>query len=73
MSAKDDFTIAEVFVSIRTATGELVEEGNAILNPINRNKWTYTAVTVNPALAGGSVSVTARDIPGNEGKLDITL
>jgi hypothetical protein len=73
VKAKDDFRVAKVIVSIRTATGELVEEGNAILNPINRNKWTYTTVADNPALAGGSVSVTAMDIPGNEGRMDLTL
>ena len=73
VKTKDDFRIAEVFVSIRTATGELVEEGYAILNPINRNKWTYTTVASNPALAGSSVSVTAKDIPGNEGKMDLSL
>ncbi|WP_052273454.1 hypothetical protein [Flavihumibacter solisilvae] len=73
VKAKDDFRIAEVSISIRTATGELVEVGNAVLNPINRNKWTYTTVEDNPAYAGGSVSATARDIPGNEGRMDITL
>jgi hypothetical protein len=73
INAKDDFRVASVFVSIRTATGELVEEGNAILNPIHRNRWGYTTVKENPSMAGGSISVTAKDIPGNEGKLDITL
>jgi hypothetical protein len=73
VTAKDDFRVAEVFVSIRTATGELVEEGNAILNPVNRKKWTYATVRSNPALAGSSVSVTAKDIPGNESRLDITV
>jgi len=73
IKAKDDFRVASVFVSIRTATGVLVEEGNAILNPIHRNRWGYTTVKENPLLAGSSISATARDIPGNEGKLDITL
>ncbi|WP_052273269.1 hypothetical protein [Flavihumibacter solisilvae] len=69
VKTKDDFRVAEVFVSIHTATGELVEEGYAILNPINRNKWTYTTVASNLALAGSSISVTAKDIPGNEGRM----
>lgn len=71
--AKDDFRVAEVVVSIRTATGTLVEEGNAILDPINRNKWTYTTVQANPDVTGSTVSVTARDIPGNEARLEVTV
>ena len=73
ITAKDDFRVAEVLVSIRTATGELVEEGKATLNPINLNLWIYTTVKANPSFAGGSISATAKDIPGNEGKLDLTL
>ncbi len=65
--------MAGVQVSIRTATGELVEAGEAVLDPINRNRWIYTTRAINPALPGSSVEVTARDIPGNEGKAQIIL
>jgi hypothetical protein len=62
-----------VTVSIRTAAGVLVEEGNAILNPLDRNKWIYTATQNNASLAGSIISATARDLPGNSGVLDITV
>jgi hypothetical protein len=71
--AKDDFRVAEVMVSIRTATGELVEEGNAVLNPINRDKWIYTTKQSNAALSGSVVHVTARDLPGNQGIGKVTV
>jgi hypothetical protein len=73
ISAKDDFRVAEVIVSIRTAAGLLVEEGNAILNPVKRDTWIYTATQNNTALAGSMILVTARDLPGNAGVLEATL
>jgi hypothetical protein len=73
ISAKDDFRVAEVIVSIRTAAGLLVEEGNAVLNPVKRDKWIYTATQNNAALAGSKILVTARDLPGNAGVLEATL
>lgn len=76
VNAKDDFRVAAVKVSIRNSAGVLIEEGNAILNPIDLNKWTYTAVQSNPApagLTGCIISAAAFDIPGNKGKLEVTL
>ncbi|MEP7257298.1 MAG: hypothetical protein ABI687_02900 [Flavitalea sp.] len=71
--AKDDFRVAQVKVSIHTAAGILVEEGNAVLNPINRDRWTYTALQANSSLPGSVISATALDIPGNTGKLDMVV
>lgn len=73
VEAKDDFRVAGVTVTIRTAAGALVEEGAAILNPINRNKWNYTTTVANAALAGSKVSAVARDLPGNTAKLEVTV
>lgn len=73
INAKDDFRVASVFVRILTATGELVEEGQATLNPIHRNRWNYTTVKEHPSVAGGSISAIARDIPGNEGRFILTV
>jgi hypothetical protein len=73
VKAKDDFRVTEVLVSIRTATGELVETGNAILNPLNLNKWVYTATQNNAALAGSIITATARDLAENSGVLEVTL
>jgi hypothetical protein len=73
ISAKDDFRVIEVLVSIRTSNGDLVEEGNAILNPIDRNKWIYTATQNNASPDGSIVSATARDLPGNMGVLETVV
>jgi hypothetical protein len=73
ITAKDDFRVAEVTVSIRTAAGVLVEEGKAVLNPIDRNKWIYSAMQNNSSPAGSIINAAARDLPGNKGVLEITI
>jgi hypothetical protein len=73
INATDDFRVIEVTVSIKTAAGVLVEEGNAILNPINRNEWSYTVTQNNAALTGSIILATAKDLPGNKGALQITV
>ena len=73
VGARDDFRVAEVKVSIRDAAGMLIEEGNASLNPIDRNKWIYTATQTNASPVGCIVSAVALDLPGNKGVLNVTL
>jgi hypothetical protein len=73
IDARDDFRVVEVFVSIKTAAGVLVEEGNAILDPIDRNKWIYKATQNNATLAGSIIQATAKDLPGNKGNLEIGI
>ena len=73
IKAKDDFRVAEVRLSIHTAAGVLVEEGNAVLNPIKQSLWIYTATQNNAAPAGCVIRATAVDLPGNTGSLEITI
>ena len=73
ISAKDDFRVAAVTVSIYLPSGALLEQGNAVLNPINRNKWVYTATQPNNELQGSVIKATAFDLPGNQGSLAITV
>jgi hypothetical protein len=73
VEAKDNFRVVGIMVSIHSATGTLIEQGEATLNPINRNQWIYAAVQANASPAGSIISATARDLPGNEGKLDVTV
>lgn len=73
VSAKDDFRVASVHVSIHTAAGVLIEEGDAILNPIDRNKWNYATTQANANIAGCVVKADAFDLPGNKGSLDVTV
>ncbi len=73
IKAKDDFRVVEVKVSIRTVAGVLVEEGNAVLNPVKKNRWIYTAKQGNASLAGSIISATAWDLPGNTGMLEVMI
>lgn len=73
VTAKDDFRVASVKVSILSAAGELIEEGLAILNPINRNKWIYSTVRENASLNGCIIRAIAKDIPENTGSLELVM
>jgi len=73
VNAKDDFRVALVKVSIHSAAGVLIEEGNAVLDPIKRRLWNYTATQNNAAPTGSVISATATDLPGNFGSLEITV
>ena len=73
VKAKDDFRVAAVWVRIQDQSGNLVEEGSALLHPINRSKWTYTAAQSIGSLTGTVVTAIATDLPGNEGAMSRTL
>ncbi|SDF01644.1 hypothetical protein [Chitinophaga filiformis] len=70
--ALDDFKVTAVTVSIRTAAGAIVEEGNAVLQS-NALDWLYTATAENAALAGTVITATAVDTPGNETPKEVVL
>lgn len=70
--ALDDFKVAAVKISIRTAAGAIVEQGNAVLQP-NALDWLYTATAENAALAGTVITATAVDTPGNETPKEVVL
>jgi hypothetical protein len=73
IDARDDFRVVEVTVRIKTAAGVLVEEGSAILNPKFRHEWIYTATQNNATLNGSIIQVTAKDLPGNKGAMEIAI
>jgi hypothetical protein len=73
VKAIDDFCVKEVRVSIFNAESDLVEEGNALVDPINRFRWIYTATQEMGLLSGCKIRATAEDLPGNKTKLEITL
>ena len=68
--AKDDFRVIGVKVSIFDSGGVLLEEGNALLDPVKRGQWVYTVTQAN---TGAVIRAKATDLPGNEGVLDISL
>lgn len=62
--AIDAFKVVAVKVTIRTAVGDLIEEGNAVLQ-VNGLDWLYTATVANEELPGSKIKVTATDTPAN--------
>ncbi|OQP62650.1 hypothetical protein A3860_26940 [Niastella vici] len=73
VTARDDFRVVSVTVSIYSADGQLLEKGEAVLNPLYREKWSYTATLSNTLLTGSKIKVVARDLPGNPGMGEVTL
>ena len=70
--AVDDFRVAAVQVEIYSASGSLLEKGNAE-QQVNGIDWTYTATQANNPPAGSKIKAIATDVPGNEGTLELTL
>jgi hypothetical protein len=70
--ATDDFQVAVVKVSIHTAAGELVEEGNAVAEA-NGADWLYSVSGENEAAVGSKIKATAIDLPGNISSLEVTV
>jgi hypothetical protein len=71
IDATDNFRVAGVVVTIDSATGALIETGNAVLDE-NKN-WIYTTTVANAAVAGSKITAVASDLPGNTGTLSVTL
>ncbi|HMH31526.1 MAG TPA: hypothetical protein VK543_00760 [Puia sp.] len=70
--ATDNFKVAGVTVSIHNATGDLVEQGKAIVQE-DTVDWLYTATQVNPAIAGSKITAVATDLPGNSTPFEVIL
>ena len=73
VTATDDFRIMSVSLEIKTASGEIVEQGEATPPTGLHSFWTYTATTANPSLAGSTITVTVTDMPGNEAVETVTV
>ncbi|WP_343670096.1 hypothetical protein [Chitinophaga sp.] len=70
--AVDDFKVASVKVSIYSAGGDVIEQGDAVLEA-NGLDWLYTATVANGAVAGGKVRAVAKDLPANETVMEVQL
>ncbi|OMP74460.1 hypothetical protein [[Flexibacter] sp. ATCC 35208] len=70
--AVDDFKVASVRVAIYSAVGDLIEQGDAVLEA-NGLDWLYTATVANSAIAGCRVRAVAKDLPANETVYDVTV
>jgi hypothetical protein len=60
----DDTMVKYVHVAIISTDGTVVEEGQAQADA-SGYVWTYTAVQINDAIAGGKIVVSVSDLPGN--------
>jgi hypothetical protein len=72
VTATDNFKVAEVKVSIHTQSGELVEEGNAVMQENNLD-WLYTTIHKNPEFSGSKITATAFDLPGNRDSFTLNI
>ncbi|SFD21467.1 hypothetical protein SAMN05518672_1011082 [Chitinophaga sp. CF118] len=63
--AIDKLRVYQVVVTIYTAEGTLLEEGNAILGR-NGKDWTYTATKEHVVSKGAKIQTMAEDIPANK-------
>jgi len=70
--AVDDFRVTEVRVEIFSATGYLLEMGMAE-QQLNGLDWVYKVQQDNPLLSGSRIKAIARDVPGNEGSLEMIV
>jgi hypothetical protein len=70
--AFDDFQLASVKVTIRNAAGVLLEQGGAVALPDSPD-WIYTAMTLNPQLAGTKLTIAASDLAENVTTKEIVL
>jgi hypothetical protein len=61
----DDFKVTAVKVDIHDAGGNLVESGNAVMQP-NKQEWIFKATVSNPSIDGDRITIKATDQPGNE-------
>jgi hypothetical protein len=72
VQATDDFKVEAVVVSIYLATGELLEQGSASLQP-GIPDWFYIATKENPVPVNSRITVSAKDLPGNSSSLSIII
>ena len=61
--ASDDFRVDSVAVVIKSAAGEEIERGQAIMAEDKRDVWIYTTTAPNASLTGSVVTVTVKYIP----------
>jgi hypothetical protein len=71
--AVDDFKVTSVRVEIRSAAGDLIEQGEALNDADRADRWTYSASRNTGATEGLRVTVRARDKAGNEAVNEVVL
>ena len=65
--------VTDVTVRIFSATGVLIEEGQAVFVGMRGAKYYYSATQNNPALPGCKITAIVKSLPGNTGTKDLIL
>jgi hypothetical protein len=68
--AKDFLKVEELTVSIVSADGVLIEEGNAVEDVNYVFGWVYASGQVNDEMEGCKIIAVAKNLPGNEGVME---
>jgi hypothetical protein len=72
VKATDNFKVANVKVSVHNAAGDLVEQGNAVMQT-DEVEWLYKATALNAVIAGSKITAVATDLPGNSTSFSMNL
>lgn len=72
-ATKKNTKVTEVIVSIFSPAGVLIEEGKALLDKRRLKRWYYATTQNNPVLPGTKITAVAKDLPGNEAKMEVIL
>ncbi len=72
VTATDNFLVVTVHVKIHNSEGSLIEEGPAKRSE-DLDEWVYTTSMHNGSVVGTYVMAVAKDLAGNECKLDRTV
>ena len=63
--AIDDFRVESVRIEIQNAADALIEQGNAVNDPLQSIHWNYAATQPNALVPGTRIRVVVTDRPGN--------
>lgn len=66
VDAEDDFSVNVVRISIKDASGKVIERGQATKRISYSDQWIYIASVNNELLNGSSITACAEDLPGNQ-------
>jgi hypothetical protein len=70
--AFDDFRVTKVQLSLKDASGNILEEGSCVKES-EGDGWIYTATTAQQQLTGLTINVLVYDLPGHTIQSTVTL
>ena len=73
IEAIDRFMVTKVIVVITDFSGNLIEEGEAVMSKENSSAWHYVLTVPGTTMKGTRIVATAFDRPGHTGTLEVVL